>query len=538
MILCALTLIPGCSDQTTIYHDQLQDGLLLKNSPSEIGEAIHYEHAGVLDIFETPSISEPTGKSIDTAGDFPLTVIATVDPPKTGTGSVLTASHVVVDGDYAYVAYNTQGETYSGAVDVVNVADPHQPRVTSRLLFGYADINSVAVSNGWVYAVGGLDAETSLTATSNSFVARIPVLDGQLSTEPLLYGFQQGYTATDVLVSGDRVLVSSGRDGSITAYNTTDLGILSEAYVSDARSIAATPSGIAVLDAGAGVRLWDAGFAETALIPIETDLGEGAKRTLSIGMDRAMVAESDLGAGIYDLGTGQLLEHIPIPIHPEGVDVSDVVTNAVTANESALFMANGGAGLSLSEIQIQGVSPVGILELEGSVNYVASKSDYAFAATGSTGLQIIRLNRPSESLDSRCADLPGYTGGTHLIVTEGETRAFRGEKRLKTLTVGGELLLCGSWTVLNHVNIQAGGTLELSGIFAVGRNSSQRNITVNEGSRLRIEGDVTIYGDLILQEGAVVEFLGAGSVIDVFGEVKYNGPASISGNFRDVRGAF
>jgi hypothetical protein len=88
------------------------------------------------------------------------------------------------------------------------------------------------------------------------------------------------------------------------------------------------------------------------------------------------------------------------------------------------------------------------------------------------------------------------------------------------------------------VNLQPGGTLELYGNLAVGQVKRRRSITVNEGSTLRIEGDVTIYGDLILNDGAAVEFLGNASVIDVFGEVKITGDVSITGTFRDVRSRF
>ncbi|UCE70200.1 MAG: hypothetical protein JSW57_04715, partial [Flavobacteriaceae bacterium] len=79
---------------------------------------------------------------------------------------------------------------------------------------------------------------------------------------------------------------------------------------------------------------------------------------------------------------------------------------------------------------------------------------------------------------------------------------------------------------------------QLYGTLAVGQNSQRRNIKVGENALLQIEGDVTVYGDLILMEGATLEFLGSDSVMDVFGEVKYEGAAIVKGVFRDVRGKF
>jgi len=183
-------------------------------------------------------------------------------------------------------------------------------------------------------------------------------------------------------------------------------------------------------------------------------------------------------------------------------------------------------------------STVGIIELEGSINYVVSRGDYAFAASGLSGLQIIKLNRPSESLAGLCAELPIYEGSSKLNVQEGESVAYRGEKRFNNVNIMGSLMLCGSWTVVNHVDVKTGATFQLFGSMAVGRNWRRRNIKVGENGLLQIEGDVTIYGDVILMEGATLEFLGTDSEIDVFGEVKYEGEATVKGTFRDVRGKF
>ena len=75
------------------------------------------------------------------------------------------------------------------------------PRVTSRLYYSNADINSVEYNDGYVYAVGGVDAEKSITATSNAFVAKIPVSGGRMNTSAIIYGFQEGFNSTDIEVS-------------------------------------------------------------------------------------------------------------------------------------------------------------------------------------------------------------------------------------------------------------------------------------------------------------------------------------------------
>ena len=201
-------------------------------------------------------------------------------------------------------------------------------------------------------------------------------------------------------------------------------------------------------------------------------------------------------------------------------------------------MANGGAGLCLSEDQGNNTDLVGIIELDGSTNYVATKDDYIFAATGKSGLQIIKLNRPNDSLEASCADIPSYSGRRNLNVSTGENLSYRGSKRFNSINVDGELLLCGSWTVSNSTNINSNASFSMKGTFVVGRNNKRKNVTINENATFKVEGNLTIYGDLILNDGATLDFLGSDSVVNVFGRVTKAAAAEVTGSFDDVRNKF
>ncbi|MEJ2161771.1 MAG: hypothetical protein P8X60_00170 [Robiginitalea sp.] len=530
-----ILLWAGCTDETTVYQQDEASGPFIIEKIAEPAGAVSFASAGVLKFFkQTQSLSTEE----ETAGDYPLTLVASITPPLREDGSLFTASHVDVDQDFAYVAYNTAGDVYEGAIDVVNISDPNNPVVSSRLVYRNADVNSVSYDSGFLYAVGSVDSETSSSAISNSFVARIPAFGGLLQTDGIQYGFQQGYNATDVVTRPDRILVSSGKEGGIVAYSKTDLAILSELFLTDARSLASTGAGVAVLDVGSGVRILESDLSESSLIPISADLGENSKKTIDIWDEWVIVAEGTNGAGIYEASTGTLVQNLPIPALPEGVDAAYRVTNAVSVNENAIFMANGGAGLSLAEREGSGATTMGVIELGGSVNYVTSQDDFAFAASGGDGLHIIKLNRPADSLDTRYLDLPQYEGKSRLIINKEESAAYRGEKRLELIQVEGSLMLGGSWTVYNDVTVASQGIFHISGSMAVGRNDGMKAIVVEPQAILRVSGNLTLYGDLILKDGATVEFLDPDSVIDIFGAVKREGETSILGTFRDVRGAF
>ncbi len=538
--MTTLVFIASCSDETTVYRDP-QNDILLENSQSILENSIAYDKSGVLDIYEEDGVTGKfslTAKN-EQAGDYPLTLVAQVKPPSFNGGENLTASHVFVEGDYAYVSYNTVEDGYVGGIDIIDVSDPNKPRVTSRLYYVNADINSIKYENGYVYAVGGVDSEKSVRATSNSFVARIPASNGKMDIGAgITYGFQEGFNATDITITANSVIVSSGKDGFLTVYDKGSLTIQNELPFPDLRSVVSKNGVIAALDASKGVSLLDQSLNITKEIPIDSDFGNASKRTLDFSTENIIVSEGSKGAGVYDATTGNLLEYIPILINPEGVATSDVVTNAVAINEDMMLMANGGAGLCLSEEQDNGTELVGIIELDGSINFVASNGDYAFAASGKEGLQIIKLNRPSESLVSRCASLLAYEGSANLTVSQGDTKEYRGAKRFNRINVEGSLLLCGSWTTNNSNTIADNGLFEMNGTFVVGRNNKRKNITVGKNAIFRVEGNLTIYGDLILEDGAKVEFLGSSSVVNIFGSVKKTGTVDVTGNFVDVQNKF
>jgi hypothetical protein len=537
LLLWSITLFTvSCSDETTVFSDP-QDEIQLEKSDLILKNSVVYDYAGVLDIAEEDIISGKSASSgkINEAGDYPLTLVAQINPPSFSGGENLTATHVHVDGDYAYVSYNTAQDGYVGAIDIINISNPLEPTVTSRLYYSNADINSVEYNDGYVYAVGGLDSEKSILATSNSFVAKIPVSGGTMNTSAIIYGFQEGFNSTDIEVTPIHVVVSSGGDGSITVYDKRDLSVVREAPFPDLRSVANNNGQFAVLDAGKGVSILDSELNITKEIAINTDFGAGTKRTLAFNDDKIIVSEGTKGAGIYNTNTGALLEYLPILLDPNGIGTQDIETNAVAVNENVLLMANGGAGLCLSEDNGNNANLYGVIQLEGSINFVESKGDYIFAASGKNGLQIIKLNRPSESLTARCASLSPYSGSTDLKVRLGEDEAYNGSKRFANIEVSGTLLLCGSWTVSNEVNINADGLFEMNGTLVVGRNNKRKNVVVQEGATFKVEGDLTIYGDLILNDGAELEFIGNNSVVNIFGSVVKNGSVTVFGNVDDVK---
>ena len=530
--LLVLILFSSCTDQTEVFQDAVTSMDVVTNEV-QLQASVNFEKSGVLNLNNW----EESLQKNNQAGDYPLTLVAQIQPPAYNGVQQMTATHVDIHDDLIYVSYNTPEATYQGAIDIINIASPESPVVQSRVYFTNADLSALAYDNGYVYAVGGVDSELSEMAPTNSFVARLAVVNGRFSlSSGVAFGFQEGFVATDIGIDNLGIWVSSGQDGSLTRYNS-ELEVLDDVTFQDLRSLALKDGQIATLDGSFGIRVLNSSLETQVEIPVNLDFGLAEKRSIAFAGDKLALAEGHNGSSLYDLSTGQQEASVAIPVNPEGVENTDQVTNAAALNEELWLMANGGAGLALIDRE-RNNRFLGVVELEGSINYVASKGDYIFAASGKEGLQIIKLNR---SLDfaSLCADAISYTGSSQMVIAQGSQAAYRGSKSLNSMEINGDLLLCGNYTVRNTAELGTDSSLDMQGRLYVGRNNRRRNLLIKSGATLRISGGLIVYGDLILEPGARVEFLeGQFNYAAVRGDVQMADGAQVIGDFRDIWDSF
>jgi len=128
VLLFSICII-SCSDQTTIFENP-EDNFSIENNEQVLGNSLNFANSGVIDIIrETNSTTTNSTFNEKQAGDYPLTLVAQIVTPSFSGLENLTASDVHIDGDYAYVSYNTVGEDYGGAADIIFIGDPNEPRV-------------------------------------------------------------------------------------------------------------------------------------------------------------------------------------------------------------------------------------------------------------------------------------------------------------------------------------------------------------------------------------------------------------------------
>ena len=398
-IFSTLIFITSCSDETTHFDQQsLGRALVLEESNSILRDGISDNNNGILDIYFEHEISSKNGSMfLNTTSDFHLNLVGQVSSPNFEGSSNLSATHVDYQDQFAYVSYNTLGETFAGAVDIIDLSDPVSPVLASRMYMYDRDANVILYDNGYLYVLGGVDAEKVLEATGESFIAKIGVSNGIIDLNDVNYFYQQGNTATGITKMQNSYYVSSGIDGSIAQYDGNSFLKSNEVTFDDLRSVTSGNGKLAILDGSTGVTIMDGELNELSQITTSSNFVEDAKRTLAMTDSQVIVAEGAQGAGVYNINTGALEEYLPILIDPENIAASDKVTNAVSINGNATLLANGGAGLAI-KVKNELVDLMGVVELKGSINYVISDGDYIFAASGNSGLQIINKIRTQESL--------------------------------------------------------------------------------------------------------------------------------------------
>src|SRR5690606_1693571 len=125
------------------------------------------------------------------------------------------ATHVAINGNYAYVSYNTEGELYSGAIDVINISNPNAPQLVIQAMLPNTDISSVKYDNGMLYIAGARRVDAYPSAGTTAFAGAMTLSNGLLSTN-LVQKSLDGNVGTSVTSSPSKYYAVSGNNGTFT----------------------------------------------------------------------------------------------------------------------------------------------------------------------------------------------------------------------------------------------------------------------------------------------------------------------------------
>ncbi|WP_374172632.1 hypothetical protein [Flavobacterium tructae] len=529
----ALSLFTFCTNHDdSATNDQAKNNNIEINSDiTALNKRLDYTNSGVISISGS---SASTGKllssSQSSATDFPLVQIAEVNPPKDNSGRTLQASHVAVNGNYAYVAYTMSGEAYSGAIDVIDVSDPYKPKLITSALIANTDITSLTYSNGSLIIGAAADIDKNPSLKIPAVIINMPLSSGMLTDKYTITNLE-GQVTTDAASNSSSYFAVTGDQGSLFKINAASKTISGKVAVEDLRSVAINGDKVVTLSGTKGVNIYnESTLALQKSFTTSTDV-KASKRTIDFDGTKLLVSEGYKGLGVYDINSGSKLQTIPLAVAGE-----ENVTNALSVNDGYAFVANGAAGLNVYKTGAQ-LGLLGTVDILGSSNYVKSSGNFIYVASGKGGLKIIKMEKPNTTFDG-CTGYGTYNQGQNLILNSNEVKSYSGATSISSAIInsGAVLTHCGSITVQNNLTLNSGGTFNMKGTLSQGKygQSNPTELIINSNAVLQVEGTVVIWGDVRLNSGAKINFIGNNSSITIYGKVTKNSNVTITGNYKDT----
>jgi len=301
-------------------------------------------------------------------------------------GIALQATDVVWIDDTVYASYNVAGDTFLGALQVIDASDPSDPKVVVEATYPTADIAKLQVSGSKIFAAAA-DAQFGGTLEFFSYE------NGSLSYDG--YSKVGSYAGTFVARDQYQVLVSSGdRGGGLSRFDVSSgMATLSQSLpLEDARWVGALDEGaiLAVSGSpGAIVRYTPntTGGYDAQSVPIEL-ASQGAPSWAGRQHDLFYMASNESGLEVYDLRTMQRVGQLTSPGTANGL--------AIGTDEKLAFLADGEAGIRVIDV-LDPTDPLELASLDvedsGSANAVALHAEHLALADGRGGVKLLKYQR-------------------------------------------------------------------------------------------------------------------------------------------------
>ena len=402
--LVVFGLLFGCSKDNPVgtIDTTITDGrIIINNDDGTLDGEMDYSDTSDVTV-DTTTVPTPMLAKRSATAAIRLTLRATRNPPKYS-GSTLRATHVALNGNYAYVAYNTEGNTYLGGVDVIDISNVKKPKLISSAIFVGTDVSSVFYNGGKVYLA---EATEDTGFVYPAVIEEITLKSNKLSTPTRRKGVSS-YVATDLKVSGGKIWITSGSGGAgtggLTILDATTLNLITEDLFLDARSVDIEGGTVTVMQGtGATLRTYDAstnGFLASYFVG-GANIPE-SKSILDVVLDRAFVGAGDEGVRVFSFTSGTVIDSLA-RVTVGGIPINETVTNAVSISKNYLFAANGEAGVYVAQADFDmetvpssdpNLRYIGSLKFNTnqSANFVASNGSILFVATGTGGLKIVEI---------------------------------------------------------------------------------------------------------------------------------------------------
>lgn len=421
-ILLGGLIINGCSPVFDSKPEETEDKMYIENNEEKLSSRISYINNplqvspdGKASVFNVTSKS----KSVDSEPDYESSVelehtwyfVAEVESP-VFRGEKLSATHVQVVDNKAYVSYNKQGDIHYGGLEVFDLSNRAYPKLVSQVLFDNADVNAITVDyegDQFYRKIWLALSHKNKGAAVRQILLRDGLISNSVKDISLSKYTDGGITASanGVVRSGDELYVTAGKTyGGTYALNVDNLKLNNVEQYPNAKYVASNGS---IPYSSSVVSLVTGDSAQLKIKPVGSD---ELSKTVNVGaathqnVERNYRGKSTLhfsqrhpevvfvtmgfdGLKGFDIYTDEELFSSPSEMLVKGN------TNGVTSDEDYLYMANGADGITVAPIPENPgtLTPVFTWDLDeapASANYMTTDGEWIFVAKGGEGLKILR----------------------------------------------------------------------------------------------------------------------------------------------------
>ncbi len=390
-----ILILNGCKKEqlpniTPTYEQR--GSILFNTNQASLNNRVLTEYK-TMDVHSLSQVNALTVPAVDLNANYAFRLVSEVSSP-VYQGSTIQATHVKIINNFAFVAYNSQG-TYLGGVEAFDVSDIHNPKILWQAILPNVNINSIDYYNQKLYLTGATNIsaiKTSLKTPAMLEVFDLDVNMNYVKTDTIID--LSSYAGTDVKVTANAIFTLSGAQGYLKIYNL-NYQLLDSVPQANGRSLGLNTNFLYVFNGQPGS------------LNVYSNTTYSYLNTFSIGGANEPQAESQMAvtdkyiftalneAGVTVLNIdGSVKQIIPKPATPAGASGADCVSNAVSVNNDLVLIANGAAGLYVSNMVSKAndsLDLVGtiIFDDQASSNYVVSQDSIIFVATGLGGLKIL-----------------------------------------------------------------------------------------------------------------------------------------------------
>ena len=339
-------------------------------------------------------------------------LIAEMSSPVRSNNRVLSATHVELLNNKAYVTYHfneqsnsgfSGADLYEGQIDVLDVSDPYNPVLLQSATTDQADFNTLALDLN----ENAGERKVWMGATdfkSGGAIFQLTLENGEIPSSAVLSKTKTppGKSVNSVVRSGDYLYATAGRTaGGVFGFNASSMALENKIEFTNAKynAVSGTTAGSKhiVLKSGnnAELQIYEVSAPHNLLltIPLGSIQPEDGKSVVWVKNNLAWVAMGYAGLKAFDINTGALVHTLsPSNMSPESV------TNGVSVDDDYVYVANGSGGLYLCTITPgqQELNVVGVYQYGASANYVMAKNNYIFIANGREGVKILHKIFPGD----------------------------------------------------------------------------------------------------------------------------------------------